>query len=384
MILKNIIIKLWKNKLTYGIILYQSINKMINIQYKIDMERHSNKYQHFALDQNNNIVDIKNAIENKKYFCPSCNTEMILKRGKIRQWHFAHKADKCSYDNYLHSIAKIMVANWFNNNEHIMLKLDCDNKCSKYKQCRLYNEYICSIHINKSYDLKKYYHKCILEHKYKDFIADIYCEHHTKPIFIEINVTHECSTEKKESGIHIIELKINSEDDIMNIIKSSELVESQNIKLYNFTRQEETTYNIKQSIQKFIIYPSHKSYIDKSYNCSNYNTNRKGIYEISILYDECIPLFVEYGSFYIVGLAMAYKAGFIKKNCQLCKWQANNDFDLPICKLYKKCGNPKYCKDNRPEKCSMFKENTNIINNAVFAFKQYLKENWGEIWTKNK
>ena len=53
----------------------------------------------------NNIVDIKNTVDNNKYFCPSCNTEMILKRGQIRQWHFAHKTDKCSYDKYLHSIA---------------------------------------------------------------------------------------------------------------------------------------------------------------------------------------------------------------------------------------------------------------------------------------
>ena len=28
------------------------------------MSKHSHKYQHFALDQNHNIVDIKNAVEN--------------------------------------------------------------------------------------------------------------------------------------------------------------------------------------------------------------------------------------------------------------------------------------------------------------------------------
>lgn len=347
------------------------------------MSKHSHKYQHFALDQNHNIVDIKNAVENKKYFCPSCNTKMILKRGKIRQWHFAHKTDKCSYDNYLHSIAKIMIANWFNKNKHIMLKLDCKNKCIKHNKCGIYNEYICSTSIKKTFDLKQYYHKCILEHKYKDFIADIYCEHNSVPLFIEINVTHECSIEKRESGIHIIEIKINSEEDIMNIINTSELIESQDIKLYNFKRPEEITYNIKQSIQKFILYPSRNSYLDKSsYDCTNYNIKRKGIYEISILYDDCIPLFINLGSFYIVGLAMAYKDGFIKKNCQLCKWQANNDFDLPICKLYKKCGNPKYCQDNNPQTCSMFKANADIINQAVCEFEQYLKENWGEIWMK--
>ena len=34
---------------------------------------------------------------------------MIAKQGKIRQWHFAHKAlsPNCSYESYLHSLAKV-------------------------------------------------------------------------------------------------------------------------------------------------------------------------------------------------------------------------------------------------------------------------------------
>ncbi len=33
------------------------------------MKRNSHKYQHFALDQDNNIVDIKNTVDNNKYYC---------------------------------------------------------------------------------------------------------------------------------------------------------------------------------------------------------------------------------------------------------------------------------------------------------------------------
>ncbi len=56
----------------------------------------------------------------------------------------------------------------------------------------------------------------------------------------------------------------------------------------------------------------------------------------------------------------------------------------PICILYKKCGNPKYCQDNIPAKRTMFKENMNDINKAVFEFKQYIKNNWADIWINNQ
>ena len=58
---------------------------------------HIRRLQHLALDQDNNIVDIKNTEDNKKYYCPYCHKEMITKRGAIREWHFAHKtpSDKC-------------------------------------------------------------------------------------------------------------------------------------------------------------------------------------------------------------------------------------------------------------------------------------------------
>ena len=32
----------------------------------------------------------------------------------------------------------------------------------------------------------------------------------------------------------------------------------------------------------------------------------------------------------------------------------------------------------------MFKENMNDINKAVFEFKQYIKNNWADIWINNQ
>ena len=306
--------------------------------------QHSHKYQHFALDANNNIVDIKNVHDNQRYFCPHCHREMITKRGNIRQWHFAHKTDKCSYDKYLHSIAEIMIMDWFNKKETIMLFMGTPTKCNKFDSCIFYDERNCTGTRRTPFDLKKYYSKCIREHGYKGFIADLYCEcdtDPTSPIFIEIFVTHKCSQEKIDSNIRIIELIIQSEEDILNIVNSSKLNENEMVRLYNFQRKEFLVDKFARPFQKYILHPTLKSYVERdTCTCKNYDQHRKGIYEISMPYDECIPYFINSGGFCGVGKVKAYFDGYLKKDCQICKWQATFR-GTRFCKLYKKCRNPK-------------------------------------------
>lgn len=76
------------------------------------MNNSSNKDQHYALDSSGNIRHIKDANpSNDEFFCLFCHRQMIAKQGKIRQWHFAHKAlsPNCSYESYLHSLAKLLI-----------------------------------------------------------------------------------------------------------------------------------------------------------------------------------------------------------------------------------------------------------------------------------
>jgi predicted RNA-binding Zn-ribbon protein involved in translation (DUF1610 family) len=348
------------------------------------------QFQHFALDINDNIIDIRKTadFESQNYYCPHCHNEMITRRGNIRQWHFAHKADKCSYDKYLHSIAEIMIMEWFNKKNSIMLGLENDLKCDKFDSCVYFNFLHCKATEKQQYDLKKYYSKCIKEYGYGGFISDLYCENNTKPnspIFIEIFVTHKCTQDKINSGIRIIELKIQSEEDIINIINSNILKEGDKVKLYNFKRKEFLVDNLQQDFQKYILYPSLKDYVDKkNFTCRNYAQYRKGIYEISLPYDDYIPNFINGGGLYMVGRVKAYLEGYFKKNCQLCMWQVEDVYDNKICKLYKRCGNPKYCKENDASKCSMFKEDRNTINNAISDFNEYLKNGNVDIWKAEK
>lgn len=352
----------------------------------------TNQEQHYALDDKNNLINIKDAndLKDKKYYCPHCHNEMIKRQGEIRQWHFAHKTDKCSYDKYLHSIAEIMIMDWFNKSKNIYVILDHFRKCKTFDKCIFYNSMYCKRRDRKQHDLKKYYSNFIKEYCYKGFIADLYCENNkypNSPIFIEIFVTHKCREEKINSGIRIIELKIESEEDIDNIINSNKLEEGKKIKFYNFKRKEILVDNLNQDFQKYILFPSMKSYVDtKYYNCKNYAKKRKGIYEISLPFDDCIPDFNLYkcGGLRMIGTVKAYLEGKIQKDCYICKWQNEEICGDKFCMLYKKCGNPKYCIDNDASKCSMFKEDTNKIKNTKDSFDKYLENGHIDIWEADK
>lgn len=345
---------------------------------------HSHRQQHLALAPEGNIIHIKDAENKKKYYCPFCHKEMITKRGAIREWHFAHKKEACSYDNYLHSIAKILIMNWFNSSDKIVLFMNTQEKCSRFKDCTFYDDNNCCGTKEVAYNLKEYYIQCTQEHKYGGFVADLYCENRNNsntPLFIEIKVTHECSQNKKDSGVRIIEIPIQSEEDILNITRTNHLSENRNVKLYNFKRKISLSEDYKLPFQKFILHPSTKSFVDKeTYSCRNYNTYRKGIYEISMPYDDCIPTFLFHGGLSMIGKAMAYNEKFLEKDCLLCSWKAQDMSGMNFCKLYKKCGNPKYCKENDSTKCSMFRADLNEIRNAIDAFYNYLKQCKIDVW----
>ena len=125
-----------------------------------------------------------------------------------------------------------------------------------------------------------------------------------------------------------------------------------------------------------MLYPTLKSFVDKErYTCRNYNLSHRGIYEISMPYDDCIPYFLNSGGLYTVGKVKAYLDGYLKKDCQICRWQSSDWTGDNFCKLYKKCGNPKYCKDNDASKCVMFGEDREMIQRVISDFNDYMKEN---------
>lgn len=64
----------------------------------------------YGLNEFNKLIIAENALKNDKYICPACKGSIILRKGKIRVPHFAHKFDHaCSYNTVIHTTAKLII-----------------------------------------------------------------------------------------------------------------------------------------------------------------------------------------------------------------------------------------------------------------------------------
>lgn len=81
------------------------------------------------------------------------------------------------------------------------------------------------------------------------------------------------------------------------------------------------------------------------------------------------------GGFRTIGNALAHHMGYNISDCDLCFWQGDRG-DIPICKHYKKCGNPKFCRDNDSSKCTMFRINLETIDRAQAELEIYAQRGW--------
>lgn len=354
--------------------------------------------QHYALDESGKLIHIDEVdkSEGHIYRCPNpkCGQEMIARKGDIRDWHFAHKKKECGYDNYLHSLAERRICEWFNDKENksILLKLRPANKCSSYEECKWFEILQCEeIGEIKEINLKEYFDSCEVEKDFKKgndlFRADIFChniKNEKNPLFIEIYVKHECDRVKTESGIKIIEVKIDCEEDIDKFI-SYPIEENKMIVYHNF-KPAETLKELIRPFQKFILFSSGKSYIEKEkYSCKNYNKEQRGVFEVSMYYDiemeDCIPSFFLEGGFYAICQALAYRENPKHKHCSLCKWKIYNKWDgLDICKLYKRCGTQKYCKNNNAYNCLHFRLDEEKYDALISAIKESEDAGAIDIW----
>jgi len=64
-----------------------------------------------AYVQPHEAVHIKDAQRGRPHFCFGCHREMVIRRGPVRRWHFAHKARfvQCEKDKTLHEAAKAFI-----------------------------------------------------------------------------------------------------------------------------------------------------------------------------------------------------------------------------------------------------------------------------------
>lgn len=333
---------------------------MENISHSKSSERYH--HQHYAYDELGNCVHIDDVEKDKKYLCIHCNKEVIPKRGKINEHHFAHKEENpdCKWETYLHSLAKFKIAEWLKKTPSIEIILP--TYCPKSDNCPLKDSsYDCKGEC-KSFNLKNFFEIKGMEEKYMDFTPDILLmskeEYKQKgtPIFIEIFVSHPCSKEKILSGNRIIEFKIDGEYRIDELINGDKIDyrDSHAVMMYNFIKQYSAPI-VDKEVGRFTLHKSGKSHID-TIKCSQIEEDKKGLCQIIVNAQMlCAP------GFYSWGFAIAQKKGIKFKSCNICKYSVYNEYyNKRICKLYKIHNLEPACSKNDAVRCPYFSQS--IIN----------------------
>lgn len=259
----------------------------------------------YALDEHENLIHIDKAVKDKKvkYYCPNCKAPLTPKQGKKKQWHFAHKndthkSDNCSLETYLHKIAKKLFKEIFYNKNVSAINITIpQTQICPTDKCPISIANSCQFTQSIIFNLKEHYDSCEEETKIEKFTADLLLkdnDNSKQPVLIEFYVSHECSSEKVESGLPIVEIKIESIEDLHNIIdvltgvSKNDFPKNNTIRIYNFNLIIFKQFPKEKQKQKYIWFLTPDG---KSYSCNEpVICTTKIAFEYAVLIESSKPI----------------------------------------------------------------------------------------------
>jgi len=321
------------------------------------MNKSASQNYSYANNSHDKLINVSTAQRSEQYFCPICSEPMTPHMGKVRRWHFVHKnTAHCSYESYLHTLAKIRIREAFLSSEQFLLSYNAKALCSL--SCPFIDSPKCEGEKHVEFDLRKFYDTCEIEAPYRQYRADLLLSSsinpNRPPILIEIMVTHKCTEDKISDGVRIIEIPIHSEEHIDNIVNSGKLSavrdrhfifhsdkEQDQITLYNFNKVE--SFNPESKFDEYEDYFRRRNTIVfwlnqwgqfRSFDCHCYEVSKK------------LPPNVHY---YITEIATPFKEilqefskrGVKIRNCFLCRFSKQDYYGDRLCVLYKKYNLPR-------------------------------------------
>lgn len=335
----------------------------------------------YANNSSGELINISIAQRSEKYFCPICGELMTPHMGQKRKWHFVHKnIGNCSYESYLHKLAKVRIRQAFLSSEHFFLSYKAKAICSC--ECPFIGSPKCEGEKPVEFDLRRFYDNCEIEAPYHKYRADLLLTSSKKPklppVLIEIRVTHRCKEDKINDGVRIIEIPIQSElqiDNIVNVCKLEAVREKssdygfcneEEITLYNFNKVEyfnpdgsfdeyEDCFSRKNTI---VFWLNNKGQF-RSFNCHCHEVSKK------------LPPNVHY---FITDIATHFKEIFQEfskrgvkiRNCFLCKFSKPDYYSGErICVLYKKYNLPRKPSPPTAVSCKKYEEDFEVPQNTA-------------------
>ena len=202
----------------------------------------------FAYDENNKLVWINDIKENKehrydhKYHCPNCGHSMRTNIGSVNAPYFSHDENqKCSLESYIHSVAKRLLADRFNDRTRsFTISLKAERECINAKECNLEQDNCFCKPKDVTEDLHDHYDLPAVVEKTSidgDFRADVLLKSSNikrKDIFIEVYYTHQSSIRKIQSENRIIEIRIRDISDLEKLKSFDCLRSGPDVVFHNF------------------------------------------------------------------------------------------------------------------------------------------------------
>lgn len=344
----------------------------------------------YALNADKQLVNINDVVTgiNCKCVCPACNEPLIAKnKGQKRKHHFAHQSGtECKYavESMLHILAKEKIREAFLSKSEYLIRFEYKSFCTKFKDCKFIRYDDCYKKENKTFNLKKYdYDSCEQEIAYDNIKrrSDLKFFSSKKPnlppIYLEFYVTHASDSEKLHSKNRIIEIKIETINDILQlsqngIIESNNEIDikngnsSQKVCFYGFQNKDFNNEQISNEIEiafvRYILYKSGKSQcFQDTCKCKKLTKSKP----FSLL-EICIHTDISFG----INEEVKY-IGFQKfkiKNCILCvNYVDNYNGNGKICRLHKSLQIPheESFDTARAKECPYFKVNKQEMDSVI-------------------
>lgn len=214
------------------------------------MTRQSSSIQYaYALDSQGALTHISDAQRSHAYTCPGCKSPLTPVLGEINAKHFRHSEECCVLETYLHKCAK----------EAFFYRYQQALSCGMPISLELERQVFCNVSVlalagdetrrclktvSARYNLTQFFDQVELEKHDKVtglrpdvMLCDAAGE---RRCYVEICVTHPCSQEKIETGIPILEFKVQSATDIQMLLTGSYSIKEKSLRVFNWLPPSQT------------------------------------------------------------------------------------------------------------------------------------------------
>jgi len=291
----------------------------------------------YALDLNDNIVDIRdNPTRKKIYRCLNCGRELRPVLGRSRRHHFRHLNTHdhlCKPESYLHKLAKLTFFKLYQ--QCVREGQPFEVEFVEQRVCnRLEAEYGVTCDIGDHYrrvDLTQHFPYAQLEARDGDFIPDVLLTNdHGEKLYFEVAVTHKSSDRKKDAGYRVIELDVSSESDIQPIL-DRHIVEGRHARFFHFKRIRKGDFCGGSCVDG--LYPGTSEMfqlavfvVHKSGKCilTQVSSVKAAALSNTAPYVKFLPVSQSKTDVFLREMEAAYRAGVRVKNCFLCRYHAEN------------------------------------------------------------